>query len=159
METDTLRQDATASGGGAIEGPACPRYGAHSAADTLHCPVCGAPLLRECAACGKANPLDAQVCSSCGQQLAILDTMFDRLTATRGKLLSQLQREAPAVKARAEEASTSRLQQMWQEEAEGRDELQQALRERERQQRLLMALAITILALAAVMGAITLALR
>lgn len=122
------------------------------------CPACGAPLPRACPTCGAHNPLDAPHCTACGQQLEILDTMLERLTTTRGRWLHELQREAPSLKAQAEQESQARLERMWAQERAHREELQRALLERERQQRLLIILAVAAVALALTGALIVLAL-
>ncbi len=139
-------------------GDLCVRCGAAVDPDADVCPSCGAGRYRTCPACGARNALDAPRCAACGQQLEILDAMLERLTTPRARWLHDVQRGAPAVKAEADRASQERLAQLWAEEMERRQELQRALLERERQQRLLTIVAVAAVALALIALLVTLAL-
>lgn len=88
----------------------------------------------------------------------ILASLFARVTGTRTDWLRQVREEAPAVKVQEEAASQARLAKMWAADARRREALEQALAERERQQRITVAIAVGIVALAVVAVLVTLAL-
>ena len=135
----------------------CPFCGAPHAPDDRRCPSCGAELVRECPACGAPNSLLARRCQACGQRLEILDSLFDRVTGTRADWLLRVREDAPTIKAQEEEASRSRLADMWAAETRRREALMQARAERDRQQRIIMTVTISIVALVVILILVALA--
>lgn len=123
---------------------ACLVCGAAYEPDALRCPSCGADLVRECPACGAANSLVTGKCLVCGQEMEILDPLFARVTGTQGDWLRQVREEASTIKARQEAASKARLSGMWAAEMHRREALAQARAERDRQQRIIVAITVAI---------------
>ncbi len=128
-------------------GRVCPVCGAPCAPDDRHCPSCGTDLVRECPTCGALNPSIARKCLACGQELEILDSLFARVTGTRAQWLREVREGAPAIKAQEEAASESRLAEMWAAETRRREALAQARAERDRQQRIIIAVTASIVIL------------
>ncbi len=126
---------------------ACSVCGAAYEPDAHRCPSCGAELVRECPDCGAPNPLLARKCMACGQRLEILESLFNRVTGTRGDWLRQVREEAPAIKVQQEAMSQARLAEMWSTEARRRETLAQAQVEQKRQERFIVAVAIAVVAI------------
>ena len=122
----------------------CSECGAVHSADAWKCVSCGAPLVRECPACGAGNPLDAAQCQTCGQALELVDKLFARVTSGRADWLRDVQQEAAGMKADAEAASQARLEAMWAEETERQKGLAEARIEQERQQRIILMVAVGV---------------
>jgi hypothetical protein len=114
------------------------------------CPSCGAELVRECPACGAPNPLAARKCLACGQELERLDSLFARVTGAKADWLRHVREEAPTIKAQEEDASRSRLEDMWAAETRRREALALMRAERDRQQRILVTVAVSMIALVVV---------
>ena len=136
----------------------CPACGAAHEPDAFYCPSCGDLLVRECPACAAPNPLLARQCVTCGQRLEILDALFSRVALTNTDWLRERRQEAPSVKAEEETASQARIAEMWAIEARRREALAQARAERDRQQRIIVSVAVGVVALAIVAVLVTLAL-
>jgi predicted amidophosphoribosyltransferase len=136
---------------------ACPVCGAPYELDARHCPSCGVDLVRECPACGALNPSVAGKCLVCGQEMEILDSLFERVTGTRADWLRQVREEAPAIKAQEKAASQARLAEMWAAETRRRETLAQARAERDRQQRIIVTVTVSTVVLVVVAVLIALA--
>jgi hypothetical protein len=89
--------------------------------------------------------------------MAILDTLFARVTGSRADRLRDLREEATRVKAQQEAGSQVRLADMWAAEARYREALAQSRSERERQQRIIVTVTICIVAVVVLAILITLA--
>jgi len=76
-----------------------------------------------------------------------LDSLFARITGSRADWLREAREESEAIKSQEEEASQSRLADMWAVEERRREALAQARAERDRQQRILVTVAVSIFAL------------
>ncbi len=135
----------------------CPVCGAVYEPDDRHCPSCGADLVRKCPACGVLNPSVARKCLVCGQEMEILESLFARVTGTRGDWLRQAREEAPAIKAQEEAASEYRLADMWAADERRREALAQTQAEHDRQQRIIITVTITIVAFVIVVALIAVA--
>lgn len=125
----------------------CPQCGTPYISGSAYCPSCGFDLVRECRACGAANPYSARVCRICGQNLDILDAVIARAAKQRAEWLREVREEAARIKALEEEASQARMAEMWEAEKQRLEELARARAERDRQQRIIMAIAIGAVAL------------
>ena len=132
---------------------ACPNCGHTSltpqSGGILVCDNCQASYAlpeRECPSCGAQNPLQAHQCLACGQELDIVDAMFSRLTSSTGDQLRRVREGGVSAKAREEAASEARLAEMWAEEERRRQELAQARAERERQERVMINIALGVVA-------------
>lgn len=120
------------------------------------CPACGTDLLRKCPACSALNPSVVDRCLVCGQEMGILESLFDRVTRKRGDWLNYAREEAPTVKAQQEAASEARLAEMWAAERRRREALAQARAERDRQQRIIVATTVVIVAVVVVVAIVAL---
>lgn len=127
----------------------CPNCGETYEPGFRHCPHCGTPLAYECPACGALNPVLARRCSACQQELEILDSLFTRITTQPwGDWQRELRGEANALKEELEAASQAHLARMWETDRQYREELAQARAEQERQQRIIVGVAVGLVALA-----------
>ncbi|MBL7064643.1 MAG: zinc ribbon domain-containing protein [Anaerolineae bacterium] len=134
----------------------CPQCGMAYEPGVYRCPSCGADLERECPVCGALNPPLAPECLACGQRLEILGPLFDRVTGTRTDWLNQAREEASGIKAQEEAASQTRLAEMWATESSRREDLAQAQTERDRQERIIVAVTVVAVVLVIIVVLITL---
>jgi hypothetical protein len=103
--------------------------------------------------------LDAAKCLVCQQTLDAIDQMFARLTRSTAAQLRNTRELGADVKALEEAASEARLAKMWAEEEARQAELAQARAERQRQERMMITIAIGVVAvivIAAIVAAILL---
>jgi len=128
-------------------GVECDRCGTAYKLTTRRCPTCGAALVCECPVCGTLNPLMAIKCLVCQQTLDAVDQMFARLTRSTTAQLHRTRELGADIKDLEEAASEARLAKMWAEEEERRAELAQARAERQRQERLMITIAIGVVAI------------
>jgi len=142
-----------------VRGSQCDRCGTAYELTVRHCPTCGVELVGECPICGTLNPLDAAKCLVCGQTLDAADQMFARLTRSTATQLRRTRELGADIKALEEAASEAQLAKMWAEEEARQAELAQARAERQRQERLMITIAIgvaAIIVVAAIVAAIVL---
>lgn len=111
-----------------------------------HCQTGYALPERECPSCGALNPLQARRCLVCGQELAIVDAMFTRLTRTTSDQLRRVREGGVSAKEKEDAASEERLAEMWAEENRRRQALAQARAERDRQERVMVTVALGVVA-------------
>lgn len=130
-----------------LPGGVCPECGAAHDPGARCCPSCGADLVRKCQACGALNPYSAQRCMACGRELDMLGAMFARLAGGTTGWLRQTREEALSIKAREEVASQARLAEMRAADARRREALARAQAERDRQQRIIVAMTVAVVAL------------
>jgi hypothetical protein len=91
--------------------------------------------------------LDAAKCLACRQTLDAVDQMFARLTRSTATRLRRTRELGADIKALEEAASEARLAKMWAEEEERQAELARARVERQRQERLMITIAIGVAAI------------
>jgi len=139
-----------------LPGRSCPDCGAACGAGAQYCPTCGADLVRTCPACGARNPRTLQRCMACGHDLVTLDALFERVTGQATDWLREAREQAPAIKAQEESASQARLAEMRSADARRRETLAQARAERDRQQRIVVAVTVFVVALVIVVALISL---
>jgi Flp pilus assembly protein TadB len=94
----------------------------------------------------------AHRCLVCGQTLDATDALFARLTTRTPDQLRRLRKTGAEIKAEQESASKARLKEMWADEARRREEQAIARAERERQERLIIALAVALVVVAVVVA-------
>lgn len=118
------------------------------------------PTRLECPGCGSSSftpgPGGSFVCNYChttysarrsqayGQELDVMGELFTRATRDTAAWLQQQRDEAPAIKAQEEAASQVRLAEMWAVERRRREELALAQAEHDRQQKIIVAVAVAI---------------
>jgi len=137
----------------------CYRCGTTHELSARRCPACGTELVRECPVCGTHNPADAATCLVCQQTLVAVDEVFARLTRSTAVQLRRTQELGAEIKALEEAASEARLAKMWAEEEERQAELARARTECQRQERLMVTIAIgmaAIIVISAIVAAIVL---
>jgi hypothetical protein len=89
--------------------------------------------------------------------LEILDSLFNRITKRAwGDWQQELRGEANALKAELEEASRAQLAKMWEADKRYREELARARAEQERQQRIMVGIAVGLVTVAVLAVLITL---
>ena len=140
-----------------LSGQACPECGAVCDLDAWNCLACGADLVRTCQACGALNPRMARRCMACEQELEVLEALFARVARDRTDWLRDVREQAPAIKAQEELASQARLAEMRAAEARRREALARAQVERDRQQRIIVAITVAAVALVIVVALIAFA--
>jgi len=119
-----------------------------------HCQAGRSQPERECPSCGALNPLQARKCLACGQELAIVDAMFTRLTRTTSDQLRHVRESGVSAREREDAASEERLAKMWDEEDRRRQALAQARAERDRQERVMVTVALGVVAFVIVVAII-----
>lgn len=140
-------------------GVQCDRCGTGHELPARRCPTCGAELFRECPVCGTLNPLQAAQCLVCQQTLDAVDQMFARLTRSTTAQLRRTRELGADIKDLEEAASEARLAKMWAAEEEMQAELARARAECQRQERLMITVAIgvaAIIVITAILAAIVL---
>jgi predicted RNA-binding Zn-ribbon protein involved in translation (DUF1610 family) len=96
--------------------PSCPTCSSTlistSGQDLLECPNCHAAWL-VCDACQQINSADRETCSSCGEPLAMLDRVLDRLKSdSQPRWLREARSRAEMIKEAEANASEQRLEEL-----------------------------------------------
>jgi ribosomal protein L40E len=127
----------------------CPRCQTVNETDARECVSCGERLQEPCVRCGTLNVVSARHCRRCGAALSILEHIAERRAQSDAERILSLQAEAPHIKEETERASQERLGKMWAQENARLTALAKSKAEQQRQERLLLAIAVTAMILVA----------
>jgi Fe2+ transport system protein B len=94
----------------------------------------------------------AHHCVVCGQTLEATDALFARLTTKTPEQIQRVREAGARIKAEEESAARARSAKMWAEEARRRKEEEDARLKRDRQERLIVGLALGLVAVAVVIA-------
>jgi len=129
----------------------CPTCGStrlqEDAEGSLTCARCHTAIVvdeRLCPECGAVNAPEDERCRACGRILDLVGFVIQSRLQTPSGRLEQMHQQAAALKEELEAVSRERLERWWEQEEERRRLLAQAQAERERQERKMLAGAIIV---------------